>query len=84
MNKVTIGFWKRSQEFRNVAGNEAFLPVLDSLCKVKRQNDLPASFCLKEISHFSDEDVKFVLTSLYPERSYVCTHNKDGIFCIRQ
>lgn len=84
MKKQNIGFLQRSQEFRKNAEDGKYFPILDCLYKIRHQNDLPASFHLRNLYGFSDEDVEVVLSTLYPERIYACKRIKNDIFCAEQ
>lgn len=78
-----IGFLKRAQKFRSNVANGKYFPILDSMHKVasKYQNNLPSSFELEGLYNFSNEDVQFVLSELYPDRKYSCKLIRDKFFC---
>jgi len=80
-----FGFLKRSQEFRKNITYGKYFPILDCLYSVstKHHNNLPTLFSLNNLYGFSEEDVAFTLSILYPERSYSCTFtSEDTIYCV--
>ena len=79
-------FLKKSSIFRSDVGNGKYIPILDNLHHIAstHHNNLPTNFSIDNIFYFSEDDVKYVLSSLYPERRYCCSKVKNIVFCVRE
>lgn len=84
-NIMGNGFLKQTSEFRSNVNNGQYLPILNSLLPIAsmHHDNLPTFFSVDDVYSFSEKDVEYVLSQLYPNRKYSCQRVNSSIFCVR-